>query len=146
MLILVARMKLLGIDYGEKKVGIALSDDDGAVAFPKEIVKNDDGLVNYIADLVEKENISRIVMGQSTNYQGKDNPIMERIYKFKKALEERLNLSVSFEVEFLTSAEAKRQPQDQDRPKSRKQKVQKRVDAQAAAIILQSFINKQGKT
>ena len=33
--------KLIGIDYGEKKVGIALSDDSGTIAFPKEIIKND---------------------------------------------------------------------------------------------------------
>ena len=135
-------MKLLGIDYGGKKVGIALSDDSGAFAFPKEVVNNDDGLVNYIVDLALTENISRIVMGQSTNYQGKDNPIMARIHQFKRALEEKLSLPIDFEVEFLTSAEAKRQPQEADIPRSRKPRVHKRVDAGAAAIILQSFIDK----
>ncbi|MCH7756588.1 Holliday junction resolvase RuvX [Patescibacteria group bacterium] len=135
-------MKLLGIDYGEKKVGIALSDDDGALAFPKEVVNNDGKLVNYIVDLALTENISRIVIGQSTNYQGKDNPIMEQIYQFKKALHGRLSIPVDFEIEFLTSVEAQRQPQEADLPRSRKPRVHKRVDAGAAAIILQSFIDK----
>ena len=134
--------KLIGIDYGEKKIGIALSDDDGAVAFPKEIIKNDGELINYIADLALKENISCIVMGQSTNYHGKDNPIMERAYQFKKALEKKLSVPVYFEVEFLTSVEAQRQQQEADLPRSRKPKVNKHVDASAAAIILQSFIDK----
>jgi len=134
--------KLIGIDYGEKKVGIAVSDDDGTVAFPKEIVKNDGELVNHIADLAEKENISRIVVGQSINYQGKDNPIMEQIYQFKKALHDRLSIPINFETEFLTSAEAKRRPQEADLPRSRKPKLRRLVDAQAAAIILQSFIDK----
>ncbi|MCH7597651.1 Holliday junction resolvase RuvX [Patescibacteria group bacterium] len=134
--------KLIGIDYGEKKIGIALSDDDGAVAFPKEIIKNDDELVSYIADLAEKENISRIVIGQSTNYHGEDNPIMKRIHQFKEALEERLSVPIDFEVEFLTSAEAKRQPRESDILRSRKPKVRRHVDASAAAIILQSFLDK----
>ena len=134
--------KFIGIDYGGKKVGIALSDDSGAFAFPKEVVNNDDGLVNYIVDLALTENISRIVIGHSTNYQGKDNPIMTRINQFKKALHGRLSIPIDFEVEFLTSAEAKRQPQESDLPRSRKPKVHKRVDAGAAALILQSFIDK----
>jgi len=134
--------KLLGIDYGEKKIGIALSDDDGSVAFPKAIVKNDNKLVNYIADLAKKEDISSVVIGQSTNYQGTDNPIMERIHQFKKVLEERLSIPINFEAEFLTSVEAKRQPQDADLPRSRKPKVRRFVDASAAAIILQSYINR----
>lgn len=134
--------KLIGIDYGEKKVGIALSDNSGAFAFPKEVVSNDGKLVNYVVGLADKENISRIVIGRSTNYQGKDNPIMERINQFKKALEEKLSIPIDFEIEFLTSAEAKRQPQEADLPRSRKPRVHKRVDAGAAAIILQSFIDK----
>ena len=134
--------KLIGIDYGEKKVGIALSDDSGTIAFPKEIIKNDGELINYIADLALKENIACIVMGQSTNYHGKDNPIMERAYQFKKALEKKLSVPIYFEVEFLTSVEAQRQPQEADIPRSRKPKVRRHVDAQAAAIMLQSYINK----
>lgn len=134
--------KLIGIDYGEKKVGIALSDNSGTFAFPKEVVSNDGKLVNYVVGLADKENISRIVIGRSTNYQGKDNPIMERINQFKKALEEKLSIPIDFEIEFLTSAEAKRQPQEADLPRSRKPRVHKRVDAGAAAIILQSFIDK----
>lgn len=127
-----------------KKVGIAISDDDGRLAFPKEIVNNNSELVNYIVDLAEDDNISRIVIGQSTNYQSEDNPIMERIRQFKKALEERLSMSIYFEAEFLTSAEAKRQPKEADRLRSRKPKIHRHVDASAAAIILQSYINKVG--
>lgn len=135
--------KLMGIDYGGKKTGIALSDDSGAVAFPKEIVKNNKELINYIADLALKENISRIVIGQSVNYQGRDNPIMERIHQFKKALEKKISVPIDFEGEFLTSVEAQRQPQKANLPRSRKPKVHKYVDASAAALILQTFLDKR---
>ena len=81
-------------------------------------------------------------MGHSTNYHGKDNPIMERIRQFKKALHGRLSIPIDFQVEFLTSVEAQRQPQEADLPRSRKPRVHKDVDAGAAALILQSYINR----
>lgn len=134
--------KLLGIDYGRKKVGIALSDETGTVAFPKEIIKNDSELINHIAHLIDKENISKVVIGKSTDYKGEDNPVMEQIHQFKRALEKRLVVPIYFESEFLTSLEAQRKPKEVSRLKSRKQKVHKHIDASAAAIILQSFIDK----
>lgn len=135
--------KLLGIDYGKNNIGIALSDDEGRMAFPKEILKNDTQLLDAIVSLVEEEKVSEIIIGESRDHEGKENLIMTDIKRFKKALEEKLSVPVFFELEFLTSVEAKRQPEEADQPRSRKQKVHKRVDASAATLILQSFINKR---
>lgn len=134
-------MKFLGIDYGEKKVGIALSDEEGRVAFPREIVPNDAHFLSYIRDLVAKEHVNAIVIGESKDFRGEDNPIMKRIIAFKRLLEEEDGLSVHLEPELLSTKEANRPPDKQVSIEG----GSGIADAHAAAIILQSFINKQEK-
>ena len=57
-------MKYIGIDYGTKRIGIALSDDEGSFAFPKEIVPRDKAFA-YICTLLEDKNIGGIIIGYS---------------------------------------------------------------------------------
>ena len=57
-------MKFLGIDYGSKKVGIAVSDDSANLAFPKCVIGNDVELLEHIARIVSEENIGAIVLGE----------------------------------------------------------------------------------
>ena len=82
------------------------------------------------------------MIGESTNYRGEDNPIMEAIHTVKKKLEDILSLPVYLEQEFLTSAEARRIPQNADEARSRKLVKKKEIDAEAAALILQSYLDK----
>ena len=123
--------KLIGIDYGTKQVGIAISNTDQTVAFPKEQVKKDEALA-YIKELCNKEPVAGIVLGESTDFDGKDNPVMEEIRAFESQLEDALDLPVYMEPEFLTTKEA-----------SRKQSDRADLDAAAAAVILRSFLDKQ---
>lgn len=125
-------MKLLGIDYGEKRVGIALSDESGTMAFPKEVIENNKDLLEKIVSLIKSENVKTVIIGESRDFLGKENPIMKKIRAFKKNLEKSVSIPVYFEPEFLTSAEAKQGQEDV-----------KIIDASAATIILQSFIDKQ---
>ncbi len=127
-------VKTLGIDYGTKKVGIALSDDGGTVAFPYGVFPNDNQLMTLIQDLCQKENINTIVLGESLDFSGQPNPVMKKILSFKKTLEEKFFLSVFFEKEFLTSKQARNIQEDSPL-----------TDASAAAIILQSWLDKQKK-
>jgi putative Holliday junction resolvase len=127
-------MKILGIDYGTKKVGIAISDDGGSVAFPYGVFPNDNRLTTIIQELCKKENINTVVLGESLDFSGQPNPVMKKILAFKKTLEEKLSLSVFLEKEFLTSKQARNI-----------QKDGKLTDASAAAIILQSWLDKNNK-
>lgn len=136
--------KLLGIDYGKKNIGIALSDEEGRLAFPHEILKNDRHLLETVKNICSVESVSEIVIGESLDYKGRENTIMDDIHNFKKALEEGTSLSVNFEPEFLTSRQArpaKAGPKRRARM-VRKEKVQP-LDASAAAIILQSYLDKR---
>lgn len=125
-------MKYLGIDYGEKRVGVAVSDNSGSVAFPRIVLDNNKNLVSKVSDLCRDESIGAIVLGESKNFDGKENIIMAEIKVFKKKLEEFIKLPIYFEPEFLTSAEALHIQGKNDM-----------LDASAATLILKSFLDKE---
>jgi putative Holliday junction resolvase len=124
-------MKYLGIDYGSKRVGVAISDDDGVFAFPHAVIART-GALEAIAVLCKERTITGIVIGESNNFQGTANPIQEDIQKFATALTEKTKLPVILEPEYYTSAEA-----------SRLQGENGMHDASAAALILKSYLDKK---
>lgn len=128
-------MKLLGIDYGTKRVGVAISDDAGTMAFPKTVLPNDTALVSNVKTLVRDEGIERIVVGESKNLNGEANPVAEAINGFVALLKEEVIVPVYFEPEFYTSHEARRLVHEAGNTKKGEA-----VDAEAAAVILNSYI------
>ena len=126
-------MKYLGIDYGSKNVGIAISDEEGKMAFPKDTLINTSSLVDDVMIIARREEVGTVVLGDSKDFYGEDNPIMKRIYAFKEKLEE-FGLKVDFESELYSTQEA-----------ARGQEMIPKSDASAAAIILQSYLDKKNK-
>lgn len=125
-------MRYLGIDYGKKRIGLAISDEESKIAFPHSVVQNNKAALEVIASMVSANKIKTAVLGESKDFKGKDNPVMEDIQKFKAALETSCKLSVVFEPEFLTSVQAARWQGKTDK-----------LDASAAAIILQSYLDRR---
>jgi len=101
-------MKFIGIDYGTKRIGIAISDENGTLAFPKEIVLNDANTLKRIGEIIEKEKITELVIGESVDFSGKLNALSARIEVFILELQEKFNLLIHKQKEFLTSVEARR--------------------------------------
>jgi|SRR6185312_8769879 len=134
-------MKYLGIDYGTKKIGIAVSDSTGSLAFPLATVKTGEHALGEIIELINRHEVEAIVLGESNDLKGKPNPVMGDIEQFKKELGGLAQLPVHYEAEFFTSALAARQFAPE--AKSRKDAPsQKKLDAAAAALILQSFLDR----
>ncbi len=125
-------MRYLGIDYGSKRVGVALSDESGVMAFPNQVLKNDQGLILKIKKICDDEKVGEIVVGESLDYKGKPNPIMKKIDGFVAELKEMVKLPVMLEPEFMTSQEA-----------VLIQGETEMHDASAAALILKSFLDKK---
>lgn len=125
-------MKYLGIDYGKKKIGVAMSDDFGRVAFPKEILQNE-GIktIDKIGEIIEREKIKNVVVGHSTDFKGEDNPIMKEVTKFGEILKEKTGVEIHLELEYMSSQEASRIISN------------KNDDARAAAIVLQAYLDKK---
>lgn len=142
-------MRYLGIDYGSKKVGLALSDEGGTMGFPKEIIPNTPRLLEEVALRIAKEKVGAVVIGESKNFEGEENPIAKDAHAFGDAMSERAGVAVFYESETLTSAEARRQPVEEkaslrmSRSGTRAPKSNAPVDASAAALILTSYLAKQ---
>ncbi|MDZ7726507.1 MAG: Holliday junction resolvase RuvX [Candidatus Campbellbacteria bacterium] len=128
-------MKLLGIDYGTKNVGIAITDDGGSMAFPKAVLANDRHFFGALTELIEGSGAEKIIIGESHDRQGQENSIMQEIRRLADTIGRKLDLPVDFEPEMYTSEEAKRL-QGEELEKNRL------IDASAAAIILNSYISR----
>jgi len=127
-------MKYLGIDYGTTKVGIAVSDETGTIATPVAIISNTDQLVGEVCRLYNQYECEAVVIGESCDHAGNENPVMKRIKPFAKALEYTCKTTVYFESEFLTTVQAGQYAENQ-----------KYIDASAAALILQSYLDRNKK-
>jgi len=125
--------KYLAIDYGSKKIGVAVSDAEGKFAFPFSIVlnKNKDKSLEEIIQILKEKQIKDVVVGESVNLRGEANSILEESKIFVKKLQEKIDIEIFFEKEWLSTVEARR---FDDR---------KNADDSAAAIILQRFLDKK---
>jgi len=124
--------KYLGIDYGEKRVGIAVSDVEGKLAFPKIVLENSHELTKQISDLCQEFKAEVIVIGESKNYKGEDNKINPQIISFKREMSSLIKLPIFLEPEFMSSMQVEKTFGKTDM-----------LDASAAAIILQTFMDKE---
>jgi putative Holliday junction resolvase len=128
-------MKYLGIDYGSKRTGIAVSDERGVYAFPKKIFVTRGKLVAQVKECVIEYGAQAIILGESRDYKGVPNKVMKDILSLKKELEGLTRLPVYLELEFMTSMQAQRLDEELGGKKDM-------LDATAAAFILQSFLDK----
>jgi putative Holliday junction resolvase len=122
--------KYLGIDYGTKRVGIAMSDDQGMMAFPDEVIENGPKLIETLRQKITDNNIRLVVIGESKNYKMQDNAIMKDILDLKDVIEKTIEIDVELQPEFMTSMQAEKIQGKNDM-----------IDASAATIILQSYID-----
>ena len=127
-------MRLLGIDYGTKRVGIALSDEASQFALPFAVIANSQSLMSGLAGEVEKiaiaNEVREIVLGESKDYKGEPNKIMSGSLELKKQLESK-GFIVCLQPEFMTSVQAERL-----------QGKNAKSDSSAAALILQAYLDK----
>jgi len=124
-----AGMKLMAVDYGSKRVGIASTDESGEFAIPRMVLENTDDLVSEVIKFVKENKIEKVVVGESRNLDGSPNPILEEVDIFVDNLR-AAGLDVMLHTEVYTSLEAERL-----------QGKNAMLDASAAAIILKSYID-----
>ena len=135
-------MKYLGIDYGTRRIGVAVSDDSATFAFPLGTVLAGPKAFAEVMELARENSVALAVMGESNDYNGKPNPVMEEAHAFARELE-GAGLAVHFEPEFMTSAQAARQYEGDHGRGARPN--QDGLDSAAAAIILQSYLDRYKK-
>ncbi|CAN5713924.1 hypothetical protein BH11PAT2_BH11PAT2_08990 [soil metagenome] len=130
-------MKYIGIDFGTKKTGIAFSDDAGQMGFPHGTYVTTPKLARELAELIKEKGAGAIVIGESRNFSGNDNPVAQEARTLGEALGELAGIPVHFEPETYTTQEARRYP-DGSRMEGSPD-----VDASAAALILTGFFERE---
>ena len=132
--------RFLGIDYGSKRVGLAISDRSNIIAKPYKtlINKSENDLLNQIEIIIRDNNIKLIVIGLPLNMSGNDTIQTKSVRRFKEALR-KIGLPIVFEDERLSSVSAKNSLILQ-KIKTGHNKSQ--IDKTAAALLLQQFLDK----
>jgi RNase H-fold protein (predicted Holliday junction resolvase) len=118
----------MAVDYGEKRVGIASTDESGGFALPRAVLPNDTNLVDRILEFRRLDGADKIIIGDSKNFKGEPNTIMWGAGRLKLELEKH-GVDVELHPEIYTTVEARRL-----------QGQTHLTDASAAALILKSYI------
>ena len=136
--------RILGLDFGEARVGLAVSDETGTIAFPLPAWerKNQIDLLAYLGDLTKAEEIQKIVLGFPRHLDGSVGKTAEQVLAFKEELTKDLGLPVDLWDERLSSVSARRVIQEQKKKTKRDKKV---VDTISAVLILQNYLDSHRK-
>ena len=144
-------MRFLGIDYGTKRIGLAFSDENHTFAFPKEIILNNQDVFQKLGEILKQEDIREVVVGESLDFSGQPNIVESQVEHFISELKNKFQVKIHREKEFLTSVEARKMGNtkmsshiSQSHSKIGDTKSGQ-VDASAAALILQRFLDRYNK-
>lgn len=131
--------RILAVDYGLKKVGLAITDPERSVIFPREVLqrKSDQQLVDLLSRYVSDNSVSLVVLGIPFYEDQKENSMTKRIKSFAILLEKIVPISVVFQNENYTSAEAEMILQELGMTPAEQRKHR---DVLSAMIILRSYL------
>lgn len=129
-------MKILGIDYGERKVGVAVGDDQLWIATPKTIIPNAGrvALRDAILKVIKQTDAEHIVIGLPLSFKMQETDFSRKVRSFGEWFREEVKIPVEFENEILSSSLAERLYAGESNRAS---------DAVAAALILQSWLDRR---
>ena len=135
-------MRSLGLDIGDKRIGVALSDPGGILASPYTIIncRDEKQDIEAIIDIVSQHQVERIVVGFPRSMDGSISKQARKVEAFTRRLSGYTNVPVELRDERLTTVSAKRLMREASPKKSRKKS---RYDAIAAAIILQGYLDEK---
>ncbi|MCV4229584.1 Holliday junction resolvase RuvX [Virgibacillus sp. LDC1] len=132
--------KIMGLDYGDRRIGVAISDAFGWTAQGVEVIerRRDEGELDRIATLVKDNEVGEIVVGLPKNMNGTIGPRGEICMEFASTLRESLSLPVHLWDERLSTVSAERTLLEADVSRKKRKQV---VDKMAASLILQNYLD-----
>ena len=133
--------RIIGIDFGLSKVGIAISDPSGIISMPLETIryKNQEDLIGRLKKIALERNVKTVVIGYPLNMNYKENSMTEIIDKFKIVMESN-DFEIHLEDERLSSQYAKKIMIQQDIKTGKNIEM---VDVLSASIILQTYLDRK---
>ena len=135
-------MRILGMDYGSKTLGISISDEGKILASPIETIRyeNMEELLLSIDKYFINYNIEKIVLGNPINLDGSVSKRSEETFLFKEKLENRYNVPVILEDERLTTVIVNKMLIENNTSRKNRKKV---VDKLASTVILQGYLDRK---
>ena len=135
-------MRALGIDFGERRIGLAISDPAGRVAVPLlSFERRDDRrAARRIAGIARDEAVELLVLGEPRRLDGSRGTAAERVARFGKRLHEATGLPIEWVDEALTSVEARARLREAGVGRA---ELAERIDAVAAQILLQQALDRR---
>ena len=132
---------ILGIDFGQKRIGFSVGQTLTRIASPLCTVQNDGAFWQQLNHQIKEWNVSQIVLGLPLDMAGEEQDITRQVKKFGKKIHRETQLPVHLVDERLTSFAAERQFKDSRQANMSKAKDKSQIDAMAAQIILQSWFD-----
>ena len=135
-------MRILAIDYGSTRIGLALGDPTGTLARPLPFVpaKADAKLAREIVEIAKKNDVHLFVLGLPRNMDGTSGEAATKVQAFAATLKEATPLPIKLVDERLSTVQASRQLQESGK-NTRKQRGQ--IDSEAACVLLQGYLDSQ---
>jgi putative Holliday junction resolvase len=137
--------RAMGLDVGERRIGVAIADELGIIASPHSVVQRREGDLHQLQELALANRVDRIVIGLPVGMSGREGPQAATVREFASRLENELDpsIEIAFWDERLTTAVAERALRD--RP-ARDRRAKGTVDAMAASVILQGYLDAKKST
>jgi putative holliday junction resolvase len=133
-------MRILSLDHGTRRIGVAVSDETKTIATPLEYIPAEpmDGVIARLQQLIREKDVELILIGMPRNMDGTYGPATEKVKDFIVAIQPHITTPVKTWDERLTSAQANRVLLQAN---VRRDKRKQNVDKMAAAILLQSYLD-----
>jgi len=135
----------MGIDYGEKTIGVAISDPEGIIAQTHEVIKRDESstiYINRIKEIARCCDVNMVIVGMPRNMDGSIGEQGKKVRGFADKLKKTLALPVELWDERLSTVEAERILIKADLSRKKRKGI---VDKLAAAVVLQSYLNSRNR-
>ena len=137
-------MRFMGLDVGDKRIGIALSDEGGLIASPRDTLRRN-GLevdIDRLLEMARNEEVGEILVGMPISMDGTEGPQAKKVVKFIHALSERSEIPVVPWDERLTTVAAERVLLEGNVSRAKRRHV---IDKVAAAYMLQGYLDYRGE-
>lgn len=135
-------MRIIGLDVGDRRIGVALSDPSGILASPHSVIDrmNETRDIEAIVEIVNRYEAGKIIIGLPITLQGQIGEQAAKVQAFADSLAQHIGIPLEFRDERMTTISARRLMQESRRKKIKQKKTD---DSEAAAVILQNYLNEK---
>ena len=136
--------RIIGLDFGSRRIGVAISDPMNIIATGLCVIENSPKVVEKIKELIKNYDVDKIVLGMPLNLKGNKGMKAREVDEFLKLLNQSLGIEIITFDERFSTRQAQMTIRELNVKKSQRQKKDK-IDAMAAAVILQNYLDKVNK-